>query len=89
MLSNAAYPYPSVLRNPLADFDLQSSIFLGARYDLAQDRHFLGKMALLKVYSSPVNNAEASCMFHDGFFNHKTAYEIMGGDWSSDVCSSD
>ena len=66
MLSNAAYPYPSVLRNPLADFDLRSSIFLGARSDLAADRNFLGKMALLKVYSSPVNNAEASCMFHDG-----------------------
>eukprot|EP01051_Picozoa_sp_SAG22_P036032 SAG22_NODE_17240_length_309_cov_0.514286_1_plen_86_part_01 len=23
------------------------------------------------------------------FFKQKTAYEIMGGDWSSDVCSSD
>eukprot|EP01043_Picozoa_sp_COSAG02_P082219 COSAG02_NODE_20494_length_829_cov_0.558904_1_plen_136_part_01 len=24
-----------------------------------------------------------------GFFKQKTAYEIMSGDWSSDVCSSD
>eukprot|EP01043_Picozoa_sp_COSAG02_P108087 COSAG02_NODE_44111_length_369_cov_0.425926_1_plen_30_part_01 len=23
------------------------------------------------------------------FFKQKTAYEIMSGDWSSDVCSSD
>eukprot|EP01045_Picozoa_sp_COSAG04_P061799 COSAG04_NODE_31936_length_254_cov_0.651613_1_plen_56_part_01 len=23
------------------------------------------------------------------FFKQKTAYGIMGGDWSSDVCSSD
>eukprot|EP01047_Picozoa_sp_COSAG01_P130426 COSAG01_NODE_60012_length_297_cov_0.343434_1_plen_37_part_10 len=23
------------------------------------------------------------------FFKQKTAYEIMRGDWSSDVCSSD
>eukprot|EP01046_Picozoa_sp_COSAG06_P111436 COSAG06_NODE_58031_length_278_cov_0.821229_1_plen_30_part_10 len=25
----------------------------------------------------------------DHFFKQKTAYEIMSGDWSSDVCSSD
>eukprot|EP01043_Picozoa_sp_COSAG02_P113954 COSAG02_NODE_50226_length_322_cov_0.470852_1_plen_45_part_01 len=25
----------------------------------------------------------------DDFFKQKTAYEIMSGDWSSDVCSSD
>eukprot|EP01045_Picozoa_sp_COSAG04_P054883 COSAG04_NODE_24785_length_317_cov_0.522936_1_plen_49_part_01 len=24
-----------------------------------------------------------------GFFKQKTAYEILRGDWSSDVCSSD
>lgn len=66
MLNNAGYPYPSVLGTPLADFDLRSSIFLGSRSDLATDRHFLGKMALLKIYSSPVSNAEASCLFHDG-----------------------
>ena len=91
MLSNSAYPYPSVLRklthipplpvildfsdpdksrvstgDTLADFDLQSQIFIGARSDLEADRHFLGHMALLKIYSSPVSNAEASCIFHDG-----------------------
>eukprot|EP01046_Picozoa_sp_COSAG06_P095453 COSAG06_NODE_41572_length_390_cov_0.512027_1_plen_33_part_10 len=26
---------------------------------------------------------------HEAFFKQKTAYEIMSGDWSSDVCSSD
>eukprot|EP01043_Picozoa_sp_COSAG02_P108855 COSAG02_NODE_44904_length_362_cov_0.581749_2_plen_33_part_01 len=26
---------------------------------------------------------------HTGFFKQKTAYGIMSGDWSSDVCSSD
>eukprot|EP01043_Picozoa_sp_COSAG02_P127713 COSAG02_NODE_65107_length_259_cov_0.512500_1_plen_34_part_01 len=26
---------------------------------------------------------------HLFFFKQKTAYEIMSGDWSSDVCSSD
>eukprot|EP01049_Picozoa_sp_SAG25_P021208 SAG25_NODE_7738_length_463_cov_0.667582_1_plen_108_part_10 len=26
---------------------------------------------------------------HSRFFKQKTAYEIMSGDWSSDVCSSD
>ena len=66
MLSNSGYPYPSVLRDTLADFNLQSSIFIGARSDLEPDRHFLGQMALLKVYSSPVSEAEASCIFHDG-----------------------
>eukprot|EP01043_Picozoa_sp_COSAG02_P090076 COSAG02_NODE_26976_length_620_cov_0.429942_1_plen_31_part_10 len=30
---------------------------------------------------------EASVVNH--FFKQKTAYEIMSGDWSSDVCSSD
>ena len=25
----------------------------------------------------------------DGYFKQKTAYEIIAGDWSSDVCSSD
>eukprot|EP01049_Picozoa_sp_SAG25_P026496 SAG25_NODE_13224_length_270_cov_0.538012_1_plen_31_part_10 len=27
--------------------------------------------------------------FWANFFKQKTAYEIMSGDWSSDVCSSD
>mgnify|MGYP007004188123 FL=1 len=35
---------------------------------------------------------ETSIGLGDGsffFFKQKTAYEIMSGDWSSDVCSSD
>src|SRR5213076_3581685 len=28
-------------------------------------------------------------MFHFFFFKQKTAYEMVGSDWSSDVCSSD
>jgi hypothetical protein len=31
MLGDSAYPYPSVLRSPLTDFDLRSPIFIGAR----------------------------------------------------------
>eukprot|EP01047_Picozoa_sp_COSAG01_P129205 COSAG01_NODE_58626_length_305_cov_0.519417_1_plen_68_part_01 len=32
-------------------------------------------------------HAEVGAVMH--FFKQKTAYEIMSGDWSSDVCSSD
>eukprot|EP01043_Picozoa_sp_COSAG02_P104131 COSAG02_NODE_40124_length_409_cov_0.661290_1_plen_39_part_01 len=28
-------------------------------------------------------------LLREVFFKQKTAYEIMSGDWSSDVCSSD
>ena len=66
MLNNAAYPYPSVLRTTLEDFDLRSQIYIGARSDLDPRRHFLGHFALLKVYSSPLNDAEAQCIFADG-----------------------
>ena len=48
------------------DFNLQSPIYIGARYDLNPDRHFLGSLALLLIYSSPVSDAEASCLFASG-----------------------
>ena len=66
MTNNIAYPFPASLRMPLADLDLRSDIFIGARYDLDPARHFLGKMALLKVFSSPMNLAESSCLFFAG-----------------------
>src|SRR5213082_4089157 len=34
----------------------------------------------------PVSKAKGEGFF---FFKQKTAYEIVSGDWSSDVCSSD
>ena len=36
--------------------------------------------------SSSIIGATAASFF---FFKQKTAYEILDGDWSSDVCSSD
>ena len=66
MIENIAYPYPSELRAPLEDFDLRSPIYVGARFDLDPARHFLGSLALLTIYSSPMTNAEASCMFQAG-----------------------
>eukprot|EP01047_Picozoa_sp_COSAG01_P115142 COSAG01_NODE_43792_length_426_cov_0.727829_1_plen_39_part_10 len=39
---------------------------------------------MLIIYNSGL--AEDTTLF--GFFKQKTAYEIMSGDWSSDVCSS-
>eukprot|EP01052_Picozoa_sp_SAG31_P029569 SAG31_NODE_2949_length_4871_cov_2.742456_5_plen_62_part_00 len=38
----------------------------GARGDLDASRFFLGKLALLKIYSSPLSDAEANCLFHEG-----------------------
>ena len=66
MLDNIAYPYPSELRTPLDDFDLRSPIYLGARADLDPARHFMGSLALLSIYSSPMTHAEAHCMFLSG-----------------------
>ena len=66
MLADAAYPYPSVLRTPLTTFMLESPIYIGARSDLDASRFFLGKLALLKIYSSPLSDAEANCLFHAG-----------------------
>lgn len=66
MMNNIAYPRPSSLRRTLADFDLRSEIYLGARYDLDPSKHFKGKLSLLKVYSSPLNDAESHCLFFSG-----------------------
>ncbi len=64
--NNIAYPRPSHLRRTLDDFDLRSDIYVGARYDLDPSKHFKGKLSLLKVYSSPLNDAESRCLFSSG-----------------------
>eukprot|EP01047_Picozoa_sp_COSAG01_P066636 COSAG01_NODE_9239_length_2510_cov_2.007466_2_plen_549_part_00 len=66
MIENVAYPYPSNLRTPLEDFDLRSPIYIGARSDLDPQRHFQGHLAVLDIYSSPVTDAEAHCLFRKG-----------------------
>jgi hypothetical protein len=48
----------------MSGFDLSDQpIFLGARADLASDRHFNGRLALLKVYSSPRDASGVACVF--------------------------
>ena len=48
---------------------LNSPIYIGARYDLDPKRHFLGSLALLKIYSSPMTDAEALCIFSCKFLS--------------------
>ena len=54
------------LNRALIGFDLGSPIHLGGRADGRADRHFLGNMALLYVYSRPISSNEAACLFYDG-----------------------
>jgi hypothetical protein len=50
----------------LIDFKLKSPIHLGGRADHGLDRHFIGAMALVYIYSRPLSDADAVCLFYDG-----------------------
>jgi hypothetical protein len=65
--TNVAYPYPSKLHTPLRDFDLQGPISLGqpAFQGAETQSSFHGKIAMLKIYSSPLTDFEATCLFHE------------------------
>src|SRR5881398_4084617 len=45
----------------------------------------------VRFIEGPVKNGGRRVIFVSGvfFFSQKTAYEMLSGDWSSDVCSSD
>ena len=79
MQTNIGYPRPSALRRVLDDFDLRSDIYIGARYDLDPGKHFLGKISLLKVYSSPLSDAESHCLFFAGDILIASVGEHSGG----------
>eukprot|EP01046_Picozoa_sp_COSAG06_P098857 COSAG06_NODE_44953_length_359_cov_0.369231_1_plen_63_part_01 len=56
-----------------------------ARARAAQARGWVG----LLLGSSIWDGLYGGSLSNASFFKQKTAYEIMSGDWSSDVCSSD
>jgi len=59
-----------------------------AHYTPKNFSEFMGDRFASPVHL-PVKRGMALHPFSDSFFKQKTAYEIIAGDWSSDVCSSD
>jgi len=63
--NNGAYPDPLNLNTMLNGFSLGDVAYIGGRSDLAEDRHFMGAMAGVTVWSSAVTSQEASCAFDE------------------------
>ena len=62
---------PSSLNTPFISFRLETDIHLGGRYDHNADRHFLGRMALLDIFSfdsdaGMLTDGQVGCVFEDG-----------------------
>ena len=53
--NNVAQPTPSTLTRAFVSFNLQTPIHVGGRVDHDADRHFRGRIALLKIYASSVD----------------------------------
>ena len=63
---NAAYPTPSQLDRGFGGFNLLTDIIIGARADQNSDRHFLGMISSLTIWSAALSSNDAQCMFlHD------------------------
>eukprot|EP01043_Picozoa_sp_COSAG02_P111722 COSAG02_NODE_47890_length_338_cov_0.569038_1_plen_66_part_01 len=59
--------------------------FFLAKPVLNHEKHSFSANSMESVSLKPLKLGSVEI----GFFKQKTAYEIMSGDWSSDVCSSD
>jgi len=64
--SNAAWPAPGRLTQPMKGFNLLSDIFIGGRSDGALDRHFLGRIAAFNIFPTALTDDEAQCVFLSG-----------------------
>lgn len=69
---NSAYPTPSALGVVLAEqaagggiFDMSGPIFLGGRADRNLDRHFHGRMAMVRIYDHEFTEYQANIVFQD------------------------
>jgi hypothetical protein len=72
MYQNSAYPNPSSLSTTLSGsyssdhiFNMLDPIFLGGRADRSVDRHFHGRMAMVRIYDIMVDMHQANVIFRD------------------------
>ena len=63
---NTAYPTTANLYRELSGFVLSDTMYVGGRFDLESDRHFRGRISLLRVYDAPISAAEVQCLFNRG-----------------------
>eukprot|EP00040_Diaphanoeca_grandis_P035925 m.227142 g.227142 ORF g.227142 m.227142 type:complete len:1732 (-) comp33513_c0_seq1:404-5599(-) len=72
-IPNWVYPDGSIVQDGIVDltrakltgFDLVAPLVLGTRADFSSTRHFLGRLALVRVFDRPLTPGEVSCIFHN------------------------